>query len=722
MKTQITDSVALKRRLFSVSGMSCAGCANRLQRTLRENPDIADARVNFASATAVVESSIGADDLTDIARDIGFGFTPGLQRSGDAAAAEAAALVRHRVEWIIGAILSAPLLVAMATKALGGPELVPVWIQAVIATIVVALIGRHFAGRAFTALRHRSANMDVLVTLGAGTAFVFSLVQMLFALGGPVFFEGAALVLTFVHFGKWLEERTKSATGKALDGLIAMKPETATVIHADGEARALPTEQIVPGDVVRVRPGERMPVDGQVLRGDGDVDTSHLTGESLPLHVSAGADVPAGALNGAAVLELTATSDGVSGAIDRIADMVREAQDSDSAAARLADRISAVFVPGVLVIATLTLLGWGLIGLDWTTGIAASVAVLVVACPCALGLAAPVAIVAGVGGAARRGIIIRNGIPIERAEAVKTVLLDKTGTLTNGQFRITGIDVFAGQAETVDRVAASLLADSTHPLAQSVVKARRAEAEGLEERMDVPGQGVSALWKGKPVAAGRRSYLESLGMELPATAAAPESTGSEIWVGLESEIIGCYRLADSARDDAQDIITTIRAYGMEPALASGDRVPAVSRLAAELGIARWQGEMTPEGKQAWVGELQKDGGVAMVGDGTNDAPAMAQADIGIAVTGATDIAGATADILLIGDDPGRISLSLLIARAISAKIRQNLFWAFFYNCLALPAAALGLLNPAIAGAAMALSSVSVVVNALFLGRRIGKMQ
>jgi Cu+-exporting ATPase len=598
------------------------------------------------------------------------------------------------------------------------------------------VLGARFYRAGFSAARAGSGNMDLLVAIGTSAAYGLSVFELLRAPTGAMpalYFEGSAVVITLVLLGKWLEARARRQTTSAIRALQALRPETARVLR-DGLEVALPVAAVRVGDVVVVRPGERLAVDGLVVLGASHVDESLITGESLPVAREVGQHVTGGAINAEGLLHVRTTAVGAESVLARIVRLVETAQGKKAPIQRLVDRVSAVFVPVVLAIALLTLLGWGLAAGDWRSAVLNAVAVLVIACPCALGLATPAALMAGTGVAAQRGILITDPQALEVAHALRVVAFDKTGTLTEGRPRLVATEA-VDAASAADRrvllqVASAVQAGSEHPLARAVLEAAKAEgltataASGLHA---VAGRGMTGEVNGTAMRLGSARWMAESGVDLAALearASALQGAGRTVsFVAAMSpapHALGLLAFGDTLKPGALAAVQRIQALGVRAVLISGDNRGSVQAVAAALGITDVRAEVLPEDKARIVAELKGDGRVAMVGDGINDAPALAAADVGMAIVHAdgsgTDVAMQAAGITLLRSDPGLVADAIDISRRTTSKIRQNLFWAFAFNAVGIPVAAFGLLNPVLAGAAMALSSVSVVSNALLLRR------
>ncbi len=731
---------------LALQGMTCASCVGRVEKALKRVPGVIEADVNLATETALVRVAGAQAADGDVAaalraavRAAGYG----AELVGDAApkAARPSGL-GDGTRVLLAALLSAPLLAPMLLWPLAGEgamhaAMPPPWLQWLLATPVQFWLGARFYRAGWAALRAGTGNMDLLVSLGTSAAYGLSLWQWL-AVGADsegghaLYFESSAVVITLVLLGQWLEARARRRTTAALQALRALRPDTARV-RRDGVERELPVAELVRGDFVVVRGGERVPADGVVLEGTSAVDESLLTGESLPVPRGVGDRVAGGSLNGEGLLLLRATALGAEGLLARIVRMVETAQGRKAPIQRLVDRVSAVFVPVVVAVALLTLLGWGLLGGSWTTGVLNAVSVLVIACPCALGLATPAAIMAGTGVAARRGVLVKDAEALERAHAVRVVAWDKTGTLTEGRPRVVVHGAIDGDDAALLATAAALQAASTHPLARAVVEA----AAGLplpaaEAVTVVPGRGVEGRVGGRRACLGSARWLQELGVPLDAVAAvraAQQAEGRSVSL-LALDVSGTLQLAgwlafgDRAKPGAAEAVATLARQGVRSVLISGDNAGAARHLAAELGIAEVHAEVLPADKARQVAALRqglaRHEAVAMVGDGVNDAPALAAADVGIAMApaegGGSEVALQAAGITLLRGDPRAVADAIDISRRTHAKIRQNLFWAFAFNAIGIPAAALGQLSPVLAGAAMAMSSFLVVSNALWLSR------
>ncbi len=725
---------------LELEGMTCAACAARIESRLNRLEGV-EASVSLASEKASVRFSPQQQDvprLIDAVRAAGYDAR--LAREGesrDYAAEHRAALA----EFALAAALSAPLLAEMAAHFAGQQGLLPLWLQWLLATPVQFWSARRFYAGSWRALRGGAANMDVLIALGTSAAYLYSCAVLALALPEHVYFEAGALVITLVLLGKYLEARARRRAAQALEALVRLQPRSAWV-ERDGKLVEIEAASLKPGDAFVLRPGDAIPVDGRIVEGETAVNEAMLTGEAMPVEKRAGARVFAGTLNGMQAVKCVATGIGRDTVLAGIVRLVAAAQASKPPVQRLVDQVSAVFVPVVVVIAGLTLAGWWLHSGDFGVALLPAVAVLVIACPCALGLATPTALMVGIGRAARAGILIRNAEALEGAEKLDTLVLDKTGTLTRGEPAVTELLPAEGAApEELLRVALTLESRSEHPLARAIARHPAAErvqplaASGFEAH---GGRGVSALIDARGGAHGDARSGAQSGSEL-ACAGTPEfliesqvhldshergvlerlrtEGKTVVGVALGKRLLGWIALADELRESTPAAVQRLVAMGIEPVILSGDNPAAVGALAARLGIRQWRGAVLPEAKAQEIVRLRQEGRrVGMAGDGVNDAPALAAADVSFALAGGTGVAIETADVTLMKNDLAGIADAISLSRATLSKIRQNLFFAFIYNVLGIPAAALGVLNPVIAGAAMAASSVSVVSNSLLLNR------
>lgn len=714
---------------LSIEGMTCATCSGRVEKALRATEGVATAQVNLASEVATVAYTPGIVDLDGLitaVEDAGYGAVLAPDDAEARAEAEAAAQAAERRELAIlagAALLTAPLVLPMAAIPFGIHWMPPAWVQFALATPVQLVAGARFYRGAWHALRAGSANMDVLVALGTSAAFLLSL--WLWASGSHgLYVESAATVITLVLFGKVLERRAKRRTTDAIRALMDLQPATARV-ERDGGVVEVPAEAVGAGEIVRVAPGSRVPVDGTIASGHSQLDESLVTGESLPVERAEGDPVIGGTINGSGALRIEATAVGSDSTLSRIVRLVEDAQATQAPIQATVDKVSAVFVPTVLALSAVALVGWLVAGATMSTAVITAVSVLVIACPCALGLATPTALMVGTGLAAREGILVRDAVALERASEVDTVVFDKTGTLTVGRPDV--VELWA--ADGVDEqelltLTAAAQQGSEHPLAGAVL--RRAEGLTLPtaDIEAVPGKGLTAQVDGRSLWIGSPRWMDEGGVDRSALAdaatAAEERGCTVMWVAEGERMLGAIAVADTVREEAREALAALKARGITPVLLTGDNARAAAVVASELGIDEVLAEVLPGDKSDEVGRLQGEGRVvAMVGDGVNDAPALARADVGFAMGSGTDVAMHSAGITLVRPDPRLVPRALELSAATERTIRQNLGWAFVYNVVGLPLAMAGWLTPMVAGGAMALSSVSVVSNALRL-RRFGR--
>ncbi|WP_277961531.1 heavy metal translocating P-type ATPase [Pseudomonas sp. RIT-To-2] len=707
-----------------ISGMTCASCAGRVERALNKVDGVKQASVNLASERAHVELSAALDPARLIAAVEKAGYNASLPDTPPADPAPA--LHRERLALAAALLLALPLVAPMLVQPLGLDWMLPAWLQWALATPVQFILGARFYVAAFKAVRAKAGNMDLLVALGTSAGYGLSLYEWARAPSGSMphlYFEASAVVIALVLLGKHLESRAKRQTATAIRALEQLRPERAMRLR-DGVEHEVAIGQLRLGDQVVVRPGERFAVDGHVLEGRSHADESLISGESLPVPKQAGDRVIGGAINGEGRLVVEATALGGESVLAKIIRLVEDAQAAKAPIQKLVDRVSQVFVPVVLVVALATLVGWWLQGAPLEAAIINAVAVLVIACPCALGLATPAAIMAGTGAAARHGILIKDADALERAHAVTRVVFDKTGTLTSGSPTLVHLKAMAGDDTRVLERAGSLQRGSEHPLAHAVLQACEQRGISVQSAQDVQalgGRGITGTVEGHSLALGNQRLLHDLGLDggvLLADAQAWEAEGRTLsWLleqGAQPRVLGLLAFGDSLKPGAGDAVAQLAARHISSHLLTGDNQGSARVVADALGIADVHAQVLPADKAATVMRLKTDGVVAMVGDGINDAPALAAADIGIAMGGGTDVAMQAAGITLMRGDPRLVPAALDISRRTYAKIRQNLFWAFVYNLIGIPLAAFGLLNPVLAGAAMALSSVSVVSNALLV--------
>ena len=721
-------AVAQQSVQLNIAGMTCASCVARVEKALVRVPGVLSASVNLATESVEV-ISVAPDVAAFQAAVARAGYEASLPTGHPAADDLPKRLLPEWWPVALAIALSLPLALPMVGMLWGAHWMLPGGLQWLLATPAQFWLGARFYSAGARALRAGSGNMDLLVALGTSAAYGLSVYLWLTAEDGAMphlYFEASAVVITLVLLGKWLETRAKRQTTEAIRALNALRPDVARV-RRDGRELTLPLTQVRVDDCVVIRPGERVPVDGEVSEGASQVDESLITGESLPVAKQVGDPVTGGSVNGEGLLIVRTVAIGAETVLARIVRLVESAQAKKAPIQRLVDRVSAVFVPVVIALAALTFAGWMLAGAGVPTSLLNAVAVLVIACPCALGLATPTAIMVGTGAAARRGILIKDAEALEIAHRITVVAFDKTGTLTEGRPELVAAEPAGGTREALLSRAASLQAGSEHPLARAVLAAAQREGLAIEAATGVAavaGRGLSAQVGGRALRLGSTRFMDELQVDtrlLTARAEQLQSQGYTVsWLADVSEaplLIGLLAFGDTVKPSAQAAVRRLQAAGVRTVLVSGDNRGAAAAVAAALGIDDVRAEVLPEHKAEVIAALRQGGAVvAMVGDGINDAPALAAADVGIAMSTGTDVAMAAAGITLMHGDPARVADAIDISRRTWAKIRQNLFWAFAYNVVGIPLAAFGLLNPVIAGAAMAFSSASVVGNALLLRR------
>ncbi|GAA3137567.1 cation-transporting ATPase V/Cu+-exporting ATPase [Kribbella aluminosa] len=736
----VTTKAATATLDFAVRGMTCGSCANRVQRALGKQPGVASAEVNFATSSARV---VLADEPTDLGAlraavakagyelDLPGGRPGGAtgkapaggqaeeQETDEETAAQRSWLWRTLVAWPLGLATMVLAFWPLATEQPWSP-----WAQLALAAPVQFVAGWPFLLGAARRARRLSANMDTLIAVGTLAAFLFSLTELLRG-RRELYFETAALLIAFLTLGRYFEIRARRRAGKAIRALLELGAKEARVIR-DGTEVMVPVEQVQVGDLLRIRPGEKIPADGEVVDGASAVDESMLTGESIPVDKTIGATVAGATVNTSGVLTVQATAVGADTALAQIVALVSAAQAGKGKAQRIADRISSVFVPTVIAIAVATFMAWWLLAGDPQAGLIAAVAVLIIACPCALGLATPVAILVGTGRGASMGILIKGVEVLERTRKISTVVFDKTGTLTKGEMALTDLEAGDGTDPAVLlRRAGAVEADSEHPIGQAIAAAARDRSgalPGVTGFESVAGHGVRAEVEGETVWVGRRKMAAEAGLALPDGLARvaerlEEHGKTAVFAGWAGQVRGVLAVADTLKDGAADTVAELHRMGLKVAMITGDNARTAAAIADRVGIDTVLAEVLPADKQSEVARLQAAGEVvAMVGDGVNDAPALVAADLGIAIGTGTDVAIESSDLTLMRGDLAGVPTAIRLSRRTYRTIWQNFGWAFGYNLALIPLAAFGLLNPIVAGAAMGFSSVSVVSNSLRLRR------
>ncbi|KJS84383.1 MAG: ATPase P [Peptococcaceae bacterium BICA1-8] len=723
---------------FKIQGMTCAACSARIERGLNKMDGILEANVNLALEKANITYVPGLASAKEIKKkieDIGYQILD--FEDGDPGDKEQEArqkeIKRQRNLFIISALLSLPLLSMMFIEWFGLHEVAPHFLmdpvfQFILTTPIQFGVGSYFYIDAYKALKGGSANMSVLVVLGTSAAYFYSVAATFFSdlIGtSHVYYETAAIIITLIILGKLLEALAKGRTSEAIKKLIGLQPKTARVIRNDQEVD-IQIEEVIVGDIILVRPGERLPVDGIVVSGTSSIDESMLTGESLPVDKKEGSEVIGATINKHGSFKFKATKVGKETALAQIVRIVEEAQGSKAPIQRMADIISAYFVPVVIVIAVVTFLSWYFIvepG-EFTKALLPSIAVLVIACPCALGLATPTSIMVGTGKGAENGILIKGGEHLENAHKINTVVLDKTGTITKGEPEVTDITATFIAKEELLKLAASAERNSEHPLAEAIVDYAKNQGIELGEAVDfkaIPGHGIEVKVDGRLILLGNRKLMKDKGINIKNLAVIADNLEGQgktaMLIAVDGKAAGIIAVADTVKESSRSAIKELKEMGIEVIMITGDNKKTALAIASQVGIDKVLAEVLPENKAEEVDKLKKTGKrVAMVGDGINDAPALVIADVGIAIGTGTDIAMEAGDITLISGDLHGIVAAIKLSKATMVNIKQNLFWALFYNSLGIPIAAFGLLSPVIAGAAMAFSSVSVVSNALRLKR------
>jgi P-type Cu+ transporter len=714
---------------FIVEDMSCASCVSRVEKALKKVDGVVEVSVNLATekATVVVDATVTLKTLMSAVDHAGYHAVEITEPADNQKKSKKQSSIYLIV---VAIILAIPFVFPMLCMPFGVNLMMPAWLQLVIASIVQFGLGAKFYRSAFNAIKALSGNMDLLVAMGTSAAYGLSIYQLIMGHYEHLYFESSVVIITLILIGKWLESNAKHQTTQAIDALLALRPDVALVRRGEQQI-SVPISQVVVGDVVVVKPGERLPVDGVVIEGVSSCDESMLTGESVPVNKAVNDLVTGGAINGEGVLVIRTIAVGASSTLSKIIEMVESAQAKKAPIQRVVDRISAVFVPVILAIALVTLLAWGILFQDWQQAVLRAVAVLVIACPCALGLATPTAIMVGTGVAARYGILIKDAEALETLHSINTVAFDKTGTLTMGKPALVEVDVIGTQTpEQILSIAASLQAGSEHPLAKAIFSKAK-QYRFAQNITSVAGSGVMATIDNTEYYLGSLRWMKSLNAYfVDMDDKVNELTGKGYTISFLAKqsldgnvvILAVFGFADVIKEEAKDAIEALRQLHVKTVMLTGDNQQAANYVGQQLRLDKVFADVLPQDKANAIYQLQKENDaeinnrVAMVGDGINDAPALAAADIGIAMGTGTDVAMHAASITLMRGNLFLIADAIDISRRTYNKIRQNLFWAFVYNLIGIPLAALGYLNPMIAGAAMALSSVSVVTNALLLKR------
>ncbi len=712
----------MKKTRLDVRGMHCQSCVLLVDKALRKHSGVKDSSVNLATHSATIDydpKETTEADLIEVIKKRGYDASPaGSSPSVD----NSEELSKLRKLLLLSAALAIPTMVfsMFLMNVMPGQEYI-IWL---LATPVQFVVGYQFYKGTWASLRNRTASMDTLIAMGTSAAYFFSVYSLFFLPGEGLYFEASAMLITLVLFGRYLETKARGKANDAIKKLMGLAPKTATVLRK-GKQISIPIDQVQLGDVLLVKPGQSIPVDGIVAKGMSSVDESMITGESIPVEKSRGDTVIGATINKTGSFSFRATKVGTNTTLSRIIKLIEDAQGSRAPIQRFADRVSAYFVPAVILISLASFISWyGLLGSEFSFALIVSVSVLVIACPCALGLATPTAIMVGTGKGARNGILIKGGEALETAHKIRHVIFDKTGTITKGQPEVT--DIVAKSSKTsVLGLSASLESMSEHPLAEAIVRKAKAPLSKVSAFRAIPGFGVTGKIRGKTYYFGNPALMKKQRISLQALAAKVEELENQgktaMILSNSRKPLGIIAVADTIKDSSKQTIQALKDQGIMTYMITGDNQRTARAIASQVGVDEFFAEVLPEDKANHVKRLQEKGPVAMVGDGINDAPALAQADIGIAMGSGTDVAMETGDIVLMKNDPLDVSRAIKLSKMTMSKIRQNMFWALFYNIMGIPIAAgvlypfTGwLLSPIIAGGAMAMSSVSVVSNSLLL--------